>query len=104
MAHQVSEKQRYDSVAIMFHWVTAGLIVIAILLAWSVSLTSRGLIHANLLVLQRARRRVYQPQPPRIASRMSSLGQSLADGVLESPSGKFARSKTDRGSISASIV
>lgn len=49
-----STEGRYGSVAITFHWITAMLIVLAVLFIWGVMLTPKGPLHTNLLVIHRS--------------------------------------------------
>jgi cytochrome b561 len=45
---------RYNATMIGLHWLTAGLVISAICLIWSVHLTPRGPLHSTLLVLHRS--------------------------------------------------
>jgi cytochrome b561 len=46
--------ERYDASLIGLHWLTAGLVISAICLIWSVHLTPRGPLHTTLLVFHRS--------------------------------------------------
>jgi cytochrome b561 len=46
--------QRYDSIQIGLHWLTAALVAAAILLIWAVHQTPRGPLHTTLFFLHRS--------------------------------------------------
>jgi cytochrome b561 len=46
--------ERYDSIQIGLHWLTAALVIAAICLIWAVMLTPRGDLHTTLFFLHRS--------------------------------------------------
>jgi len=54
MVPPARRNERYDSVQIGLHWLTAALVIAAICLIWGVKLTPRGDLHTNLLLLHRS--------------------------------------------------